>query len=115
MAGRLRRAGLECAGPAPVAPPRCTASYGLVPDRADDPASYARRLAWPGWAPVRLPASPSARRLSCRGDAVAVGSPAVSCTRSRAGLQLDLVRLIYRSTEAVDHVPVAQITTERCV
>ena len=26
-----------------------------------------------------------------------------------------LVRLIYRSTEAVDHVPVAQITTERCV
>jgi hypothetical protein len=38
----------------------------------------------------------------------------VICTRSRAGLQLDLVRLIYRSTEAVDHV-VAQITTERCV
>ena len=25
------------------------------------------------------------------------------------------MRLIYRSTEAVDHVPVAQITTERCV
>jgi hypothetical protein len=25
------------------------------------------------------------------------------------------VRLIYRSTEAVDHIPVAQITTERCV